>query len=69
MTQGIYVLLISLHILTLVFIFWPENCLHFIDTIFAQQFLDNPRDSPEPHYHHPTPHPPPGTTDNGTYFV
>ncbi|KAL7522422.1 hypothetical protein ACHAWX_007105 [Stephanocyclus meneghinianus] len=30
------------------------------DTIFAQQFLDNPRDSPEPHYHHPTPHPPPG---------
>jgi hypothetical protein len=30
------------------------------DTIFAQQFLDNPRDSPEPHFHHPTPHPPPG---------
>jgi hypothetical protein len=30
------------------------------DTIFAQQFLDNPNDSPEPHFHHPTPHPPPG---------
>jgi len=30
------------------------------DTIFAQQFLDNPSDSPQPHYHHPTPHPPPG---------
>eukprot|EP00804_Cyclotella_cryptica_P012723 CCRYP_016285-RD/>CCRYP_016285-RD protein AED:0.18 eAED:0.18 QI:2397/0.75/0.77/1/0.62/0.66/9/947/475 len=37
-----------------------QDCLHFVDTIFAQQFLDNPRDSPEPHYHHPTPHPPPG---------
>ena len=30
------------------------------DTIFAQQFLDNPNAIPEPHYHHPTPHPPPG---------
>jgi hypothetical protein len=30
------------------------------DTIFAQQFLDNSNDSPEPHFHHPTPHPPPG---------
>lgn len=30
------------------------------DTIFAQQFLEHPTDIPEPHYHHPTPHPPPG---------
>ena len=30
------------------------------DTIFAQQFLDSPNSTPEPHYHHPTPHPPPG---------
>lgn len=30
------------------------------DTIFAEQFMDNPNSKPEPHYHHPTPHPPPG---------
>jgi hypothetical protein len=30
------------------------------DTIFAEQFLDDPRARPEPHYHHPSPHPPPG---------
>mmetsp|Transcript_3817 Transcript_3817/g.8426 ORF Transcript_3817/g.8426 Transcript_3817/m.8426 type:complete len:882 (-) Transcript_3817:2-2647(-) len=34
------------------------------DTIFAQQFLDNPNSIPEPHYHHPTPHPPPGVQFN-----
>lgn len=34
------------------------------DTIFAQQFLDNPNTTPEPHYHHPTPHPPPGVQFN-----
>jgi hypothetical protein len=30
------------------------------DTIFAEQFLDNPKSKAEPHYHHPSPHPPPG---------
>jgi len=30
------------------------------DTIFAEQFLDDPNSRPEPHYHHPSPHPPPG---------
>jgi len=31
------------------------------DTIFAEQFLDDPKtQKPEPHYHHPSPHPPPG---------
>ncbi|KAL9189080.1 hypothetical protein ACHAXT_011570 [Thalassiosira profunda] len=30
------------------------------DTIFAEQFLDEPGAKPEPHYHHPSPHPPPG---------
>jgi len=34
------------------------------ETIFAQQFLDNPNATPEPHYHHPTPHPPPGIQFN-----
>jgi hypothetical protein len=34
------------------------------DTIFAQQFLDNPGSKPEPHYHHPSPHPPPGVQFN-----
>ena len=34
------------------------------DTIFAQQFLDDPNSTPEPHYHHPTPHPPPGVQFN-----
>lgn len=34
------------------------------DTIFAQQFLDNPGSKPEPHYHHPSPHPPPGIQFN-----
>jgi len=34
------------------------------DTIFAQQFLDDPNSIPEPHYHHPTPHPPPGIQFN-----
>lgn len=30
------------------------------DTIFPEQFLDNPKSKAEPHYHHPSPHPPPG---------
>jgi len=30
------------------------------DTIFAEQFLDDSNDKAEPHYHHPSPHPPPG---------
>ena len=30
------------------------------DTIFAEQFLDDPSAKAEPHYHHPSPHPPPG---------
>ncbi|KAL7535829.1 hypothetical protein ACHAXR_007804 [Thalassiosira sp. AJA248-18] len=30
------------------------------DTIFAAQFLDYLTSTPEPHYHHPTPRPPPG---------
>jgi len=30
------------------------------DTIFAEQFLDDPNAKPEPHYHHPSLHPPPG---------
>ncbi|KAL7522448.1 hypothetical protein ACHAWX_007131 [Stephanocyclus meneghinianus] len=30
------------------------------DTIFAEQFLDSPKSKAEPHYHHPSPHPPPG---------
>jgi len=30
------------------------------DTIFAEQFLDDPNSRAEPHYHHPSPHPPPG---------
>ncbi|KAL7536599.1 hypothetical protein ACHAXR_007275, partial [Thalassiosira sp. AJA248-18] len=30
------------------------------DTIFAEQFLDDPNAKPEPHYHQPSPHPPPG---------
>jgi hypothetical protein len=30
------------------------------DTIVAQQFLDNPHEYVQLHYHHPTPHPPPG---------
>jgi len=34
------------------------------DTIFAEQFLDNPESKPEPHYHHPSPHPPPGVQFN-----
>ena len=34
------------------------------DTIFAQQFLDNAESKPEPHYHHPSPHPPPGVKFN-----
>lgn len=34
------------------------------DTIFAEQFLDNPESKPEPHYHHPSPHPPPGIQFN-----
>mmetsp|Transcript_36596 Transcript_36596/g.74703 ORF Transcript_36596/g.74703 Transcript_36596/m.74703 type:complete len:1104 (+) Transcript_36596:180-3491(+) len=34
------------------------------DTIFAEQFLDNPDSKPEPHYHHPSPHPPPGIQFN-----
>mmetsp|Transcript_8055 Transcript_8055/g.14003 ORF Transcript_8055/g.14003 Transcript_8055/m.14003 type:complete len:854 (+) Transcript_8055:458-3019(+) len=34
------------------------------DTIFAQQFLDDPNSTPEPHYHHPTPRPPPGVQFN-----
>jgi hypothetical protein len=34
------------------------------DTIFAEQFLDDPNAKPEPHYHHPSPHPPPGVQFN-----
>jgi len=34
------------------------------DTIFAEQFLDDPESKPEPHYHHPSPHPPPGVQFN-----
>ena len=30
------------------------------DTIFAEQFLDDVNTKAEPHYHHPSPHPPPG---------
>ena len=48
---------------------FDRNKCHFIrtsdlgltqDTIFAEQFLDDPTSSPEAHYHHPSPHPPPG---------
>ena len=48
---------------------FDRNKCHFIrtsdlgltqDTIFAEQFLDDPTSSPEAHYHHPTPAPPPG---------
>ena len=34
------------------------------DTIFAEQFLEDDRTKPEPHYHHPSPHPPPGVQFN-----
>ena len=34
------------------------------DTIFPEQFLDNPKSRPEPHYHHPSPHPPPNVQFN-----
>ena len=34
------------------------------DTIFAEQFLDNPSEKAEPHYHCPTPSPPPGIQFN-----
>ena len=33
-------------------------------TIFAEQFLDDPSATPEPHFHHPTPAPPPGVQFN-----
>ena len=34
------------------------------DTVFAEQFLDDPSATPEPHFHHPTPAPPPGVQFN-----
>ncbi|EJK44059.1 hypothetical protein THAOC_37436, partial [Thalassiosira oceanica] len=34
------------------------------DTIYAEQFLEDERTKPEPHYHHPSPHPPPGVQFN-----
>ncbi|KAL3758800.1 hypothetical protein ACHAWU_008785, partial [Discostella pseudostelligera] len=32
------------------------------DTIFPEQFMEDLTAKPEPHYHHPSPHPPPGVT-------
>jgi hypothetical protein len=32
------------------------------DTIFPEQFMEDFTAKPEPHYHHPSPHPPPGVT-------
>ena len=52
---------------------FDRNKCHFIrtsdlgltqDTIFAEQFLDDPTSSAEAHYHHPSPHPPPGIKFN-----
>jgi hypothetical protein len=34
------------------------------DTVFAQQFLEDPGMKAEPHFHHPSPHPPPGVQFN-----
>ena len=34
------------------------------DTVFAQQFMETSCSEPEPHYHQPSPHPPPGVQFN-----
>ena len=34
------------------------------DTVFAEQFLDDAQMKAEPHFHHPSPHPPPGVQFN-----
>ena len=39
------------------------------DTIFAEQFLDNADARAEPHYHHPSPHPPPGVQFHVSVWV
>ena len=36
----------------------------FKDTVFAQQFMETPNSEPEPHYHQPSPRPPPGVQFN-----